>query len=57
MPSSLLNNLCYDNQSHSHFLHLRLRFPILVIRYAYKVDDLVGATELIIKFEQKAAER
>ena len=35
---------------------LKLRFTILVIKYAYEVDDLVGATELIIKFEPKVVE-
>ena len=35
----------------------KLWFPILVIKYAYKVDDRVGATELIIKLKPKVAER
>ena len=36
---------------------LRLPFPILVIKYAYKVDDRVGATNLIIKLKPKIVER
>ena len=35
---------------------LRLQFPILVIKYASKVDDRVGATELNIKLEPKDVE-
>ena len=35
---------------------LRLRFPILVIKYALKVDNRVGATELIIKRKPKVVE-
>ena len=37
--------------------NLRLRFPILVIKYAKKVDKRVGATELIIKRKPKVVER
>ena len=36
---------------------LRLRFPILVIKYEGKVDFQVGATELIIKRKPKVVER
>ena len=36
---------------------LRLQFPILVIKYAYKVDDPVGATELTIKLKPNVVER
>ena len=36
---------------------LRLRFPILVIKYAKKVDNRVGATERNIKRKPKVVER
>ena len=36
---------------------LRLRFPVLVVKYAQKVEDRVGATELIIKLKPKVIER
>ena len=35
---------------------LRLRFPILVIKYAYEVNDRVGVTELIITLKPKIVE-
>ena len=38
-------------------VRLRLRFPILVIKYALKVDSRAGATELIIKRKPKVIER
>ena len=38
-------------------LALRLLFPILVIKYAQKVDDRVRATELTIKLKPKIVER
>ena len=38
-------------------MELKLRFPILMIKYAYKVDDRIGATELIIKLKPKLVER
>ena len=39
------------------FSILRLRFLILVIIYGQKVDNRVGATELIIKLKPKVVER
>ena len=36
---------------------LRLRFPILVIKYVEKVDDRIGATELIIKLKPEVVEK
>ena len=35
---------------------LRLRFPILVIKYVLKVDDRVGATELTVKHKPDTIE-
>ena len=46
-----LNSQCHDS------VPLRLRFPILVIQYAQKVDNRVGTTERIIKRKPKVVER
>ena len=45
------------NNRKSWRLSLRLRFPILLIKYALKVDDRVGATKLIIELKAKIVER
>ena len=53
----ILSSLMFKSCRDTSVFHLRLRFTILVIKYTYKVDDRIGATELIIKLKPKLVER
>ena len=54
-PIAILRTDFYGNIIYQE--SLRLRCPILVIKYGYKVDNRVRAAELIIKLKPKVVER